>query len=188
VSIKTDVILIPYWVHEALKRNGMVAADCLNFKKLGHILSSNDMILLATLQNSVIDMAGMRDDSGMLPGNFQLADQWRASLNTNDVESRAEIDNILCMVGDPSFSNELTLRLFDADSRQEQYTAACIKYDLSPTAVGMVIYPGYFSPTTPVALQLNFVTTVLSALYVYNDYHEVARTAWFKRQLELLSL
>lgn len=185
MASKTDIIFIPYWVYEALKRRGLPIAVCLDFPKVSHLLAPNELISFAGLQGYDTNLMGCTEQ--VTPRNCGLEDQWLKSLGSN-MEKEGEIRSTFAMSYDPSFTKELEARLFDPESKQDQYEKAVITYDLSPSAVGVVIYPGFFSKVTLPAVQQELVTAVLNALYVYNEYHEVARTPWFKRQLELLSV
>lgn len=148
-------------------------------------MAPNELISFASLQ--AYDNKLMGNTSEMLAGNNALESQWVKSLGSN-MTKEGEIRATFSMSYDQSFTKELEARLFDPESKQDQYEKAAISYDLSPSAVGVVIYPGFFTATKPLEAQQELVTAVLNALYVYNEYHEVARTPWFKRQLELLSV
>lgn len=175
------IILIPYWITEALKRAGLPASDALNLKVLKNILSVNDLVMFLALQKHFERIVGC------MPPDILLW-MW-TDVNQLDSETLIEYgyQNLLPLSEDVSLQNELSARLFDSNSKSNHYEKPFIVCDITPDVAGIVIYPGYFDKINKIELQKKVVEEVLRILYVYCAPHVVADTVFFKRYLELLS-
>ncbi len=69
----------------------------------------------------------------------------------------------------------------------DRYKEPFATYDLTPEVAGVVIYPGYFTTDTIQKYQHELIVSILKVFYVYSAYHEVCKTPFFKRYLELLA-
>jgi hypothetical protein len=180
---KKTVVLIPFWIQETMKRNGLQLADCLKFEVVKPITSLNDLVLFYALQQRDTHLVGK--DTYL---NNGLYGAWANSIPADNKELLSFFtDSVTELCRDASFQAELDARLFCADAAQGQYKEAFDIYDLTPEVVGVVVNPGFFVGTGNTELQQSLVEAILKVLYVYEPSHEVAKTPLFKRFLELLS-
>lgn len=185
---KKDLILIPYWIKEALERNGLPLSSCLDLGKIKPILSLKDLVLLVTLQKPFFQniVTGVEASSG------SLTMAWVEGIGTANSAPDRELlafrsETILPLSEDESNFKELAIRLFDKDSFVSRYENPFIIYDLTPDTIGVVIYPGHFTIPNNIVLQKQLIESVIETMYAYAPFHEVAKTVYFKRYLTLLS-
>lgn len=206
-----NIILIPHWIAEALGRNKLAVADCLNLDRLRNVVSTNDLVGFLALQNHVHRVVGgdeklnfLYDCAWTLQRNWVGEDAYayscgdrqelppNASLNNQELRLpdkshpnyRFVYEQLGVLAEDATVVKELTDRLFSFDRDQTRYEKPFITYDLTREVAGVVINPGLFSSGDQVAV----VEAVLKLCYVYQPYHEVCMTSWYKRYLELLSV
>lgn len=192
-----SIVFLPYWVEEVLHRHGLNVADALDYQKIRKYLTPEDMTLCLALNNMVETIVGktplipVSNDnavaSPVLSGNLHWF--W-GDLSVKEGADRAFYSSTIAA---PSYSeavrNELNERLFSPESREERFTDPLIIYDATPDAGIVVVYPGFFLYNgSSDELYLRAIMDILQkSLYVYAPVHEVARTEWFKRYLELLA-
>jgi hypothetical protein len=181
--VKRNIILIPFWIQEAMKRNKLELRECLDFKKIRTLLSLQDLAGFMALQEYAQTLLGMRDTH---IGSLYFG--WSQGINMNEHEHQDFLGQMVSPLSeDESIRKEVFARLFQESARQAQYEKPFICYDLSPEFEGVVIYPGFFTQIGDSSLQNDLVSAMLKALYVYEPYNEVCKTSLFKRHLELLS-
>lgn len=182
MSVKKQIILIPYWVQEILRRNKLDLSVCLDLKQLKAIMSLSDLAGFVALGDHLGMLTGIQDAT--IGDTFWA---WSKSTAVNDTETRAFHDMVCTLARDTTVQADLCARLFDEGARQPHYEKAFDIYDLTPEFAGVVVYPGFFGKSGNLQLHFPLVEAMLKALYVYIPYSEVAKTALFKRYLELLS-
>lgn len=178
---KKQIVLIPFWVHEAMTRNQLPLAECLNLPVLRPVLALQDLVGFCTLQNFLRQLTGVEVSDGLFE---HLLDSIPA--DQPDLKDFF-LNQVWAMQGDESFRRDIQARLFEPELKQSCYEEPFITYDLTPTVVGVVIFPGFFTKNGTQELQSNLISAILKVLYVYDTYSEVAKTSLFKRYLELLS-
>lgn len=179
------LMLIPYWIEDALKRNRMSLAECRDFNKIKPVCAVNDLLEFATLQNKA-EMVFGKD--AWYQSSYDLIATWGSSIAENNTEMYDYLTkNIMSLCHDASFDKELTSRLFTRESRQERYAQPFSVVDLTRDVAGVVIYPGFFCNPVDTRLQLQLIEAVLKVLYVYDSHSEVSKTSLFLRYLDLLS-
>jgi hypothetical protein len=181
VSVKRQIILIPYWAQEALRRNQLPLATCLDFPKLRAVMAVGDLAAFVALQDCLPQIAGLRDAT---LGSLVL--QWFHSVPIGSEAHQALSASVLPVAEDKSIKQELQARLFDPAAKLPQYEEPFNIYDLTPEFAGVVIYPGFYGHRGAGEQALGFVRAMLKALYVYEPHHEVAKTPLFRRYLSLL--
>ena len=183
MSVKNNIVLIPYWIPEILKRKGLELKDCLDFPKLKPLLSLNDLVSFATLQEYYGKLTGAEEPSSLIW-------IWSASIPKDQPElSKYLWDTVSTISMDQTFKNEIETRLFCEGSKLDQYPEPYAVQHLAPEVGGIVIYPGHFileENSKPVH-QKALVVSILKVLYVYNAYNEMCKTSLFKKYLELLA-
>lgn len=181
--VKRNIILIPHWVHETMKRNKLELPEVLDFKKLRTLLSLQDMAGFLALQEFAAQLTGLKE---VHIGSLYFG--WSASILANEHDQQDYLGKVVApLADDPSIQKEVAARLFETAARQIRLEKPFICYDLSPEFEGVVINPGFFTQTSDSSLQAELVSAMLKALYVYEPYNEVCKTPLFKRHLELLS-
>lgn len=190
MSVKTRVVLIPFWIAESLKRAGLQTSDCVDYKKVKDCVSTHDLITFLAAQELTGALIGMKDSN---PGGaWDLGFIWNESMKPCSEEQLKEAATLYEVAYGPNYLDEVKARLFTPGSNGPEYSPTYekpfITYDLAPDVVGVVMYPGFFTESPSKEQQLSLVDAVLKVLYVYNTaYHEVASTLWFKRFLQLLA-
>jgi hypothetical protein len=177
------VVLIPYWVQEALSRHSCGLDDALNFDKLVQYVNTNDLIGFYAIQQYLLEFAGYE-----VHGDA-LAQKWGET-------SRAEGNNSLLMQTiipfskDPSYIQDLESRLFTVESafdRLPHHVEPFNVYDITHDVAGVVLHPGFYTEESGAnGFRAALIVAILKVLYAYNAYHEVASTPLFKRYLGLL--
>jgi hypothetical protein len=182
VTDKKSVVLIPYWVQEALRRNGLQLSACLDLDLIRPFVATNDLASFLTLQdnmyfNSVI---------GATPSGTLIMSWNDNVIKTNSELSKYLNETLSLLAGDKTIRDDIDHRLFSTDSGQERHKEPFVIYDLTPDVIGVVIYPGYFVAGNNAALQKDINEAIIEVLYRYSSFHEVAQTPFFRRYLELL--
>lgn len=198
----TAVVLIPYWIAEAIKRANLNMRDCVNYEKIKKSLSTHDMATFMAFQNELATLIGQRNTSTVqsyhdeLQALFQrYSDEWQpdttpTALNTpGQNKPSEEFIRVRQLAYDPSYKQDIQARLYGPDNKLDRYDHAYdLVNDIAPHVVGVIVYPGYFSEVTDKALQLQLVESLLKVFYGNGAaVHDVATTPLFTRHLELLS-
>ncbi len=189
MSVKTRVILVPFWIEESLKRAGLAVKDCIDYQKVKKVVSTNDLLTFLAAQELMDTLVGSRGGSG---SSWALSTTWAEGIPKTETTLLKDTDSLYSVSFTGNYLEEVKSRLFTQGANGPEYAPTYEKpfiiYDLMPDVVGVVVYPGFFTAQPGKDLQLPLVDGVLEALYVYNaPYHEVASTPWFKRFLELLA-
>ena len=177
---KKEIVLIPHWIQEILARRNLNIQECLNMDTLKGIVSVEDLAGFAAAQQFLGNIYGAPIDAMGL----------EVSWNQNSTDAAREyIRSVINLHKVDSNTVEgVRSRLFSPDVlSNNKDKIPFITYDLSPTALGVVIQPGFFSTTPNRNLQFSLVETTLSALYESCDRHVVNATPLFRKYLELLS-
>ncbi len=184
----TKVIVIPYWIAESMRRAQMQPKECIDYRKVKEVVSTDDMLSFVAAQGLLQDLIGGQwaPDS-----SWNLSELWQQSMNGSTADLKVEADNLF-KISRAGYAEETKARLFTPGNNGNEwapdYKVPFIIYDLMPDVFGIVVHPGFFSENTTTELKLSLVEEVIKVLYVYNTAnHEVAATFWFKRFLELLA-
>lgn len=177
-----EVILIPHWIHESLRRRQLPVSEVLNFAALRRIVSVDDMVAFLLLQR-VSDRVGVSEPNR---GLVSLQNAWGTTV-TNE-HSDYLYNTVYPLTEMKQFQGDLVERLFSADARNAQYENAFNIYDLSSKYLGVVINPGFYTGEDGTTQhQFELLEELVKALYVSAPFHEVAQTPVFLRYLGLLS-
>jgi hypothetical protein len=189
VASKKQIVLIPYWVQEIMQRNKLPLSDCLDLAKLRPLISLNDLLMFAVMDNCQEEIIGSLPGQDTVPSYFQsIIWEWSKIIPTNEHELNDFCwKSISTISKDVSILNELKERLFCEDAKSSMYEKPFITYDLTPGITGVVIFPGFFTSARKKEFQKPLVEAILKLSYVYDSTHEVAKTPLFKRYLELLA-
>lgn len=179
-----EVVMIPFWVAEALNRAKLSVKECLDYEKIKPALSMEDLASFYNCQPLLGNLTDCPNDI-MLTSN--LRGLWERSIPTDRPEVTAELQKFISEMC-PVFGNygQTEERLFGEDRRVERYTEPFKIVDLGEKLIGVIVHPGFFGKATIMELQALLVRAILKAFNMYNSYSEVATSPLFKRHLELL--
>lgn len=184
MSVKRQIVLIPYWIQDTLRRQRLPLETVLNFPKLRAVVALSDLVALVALQECWGQLSGLKE-----PCAGSIVSQWFHTAGPAGTPDNQELSSVvLPLAADPSVMKELQARLFAGSERIESHAEPYITYDLTPEFAGAVIAPGFFGAYADPKLAKQFVRAVLKTLYVYEPHHEVAKTPLFRRYLSLLSV
>lgn len=182
-----NILVIPYWVQEQLARNKLRLPEVLEYEKARQVLSAHDMATLvsaAIVFENVIGKTGDLNACSGVPSNA-IVEAWQASATA---EQREDCNRVISLSYDDSIVADLRERLLSANAYDERHPQPFITYDLTPTTVGVVIYPGYFVEGTDYQdKSILLLESILRVFYAYDSHHEVAKHECFKHYLHLLS-
>lgn len=182
------VVLVPYWVQEALARHHCGLEAAFDFDKLVQFINTNDLIGYLSLQDYLLELAGYEvhgDTSGSV-----LQQKWRETAKSEGAETLLT-QTIIPLVRSPEYLQDVCDRLFSPNAvcdRLPHHENAFNVYDATLDAACVVIHPGFFTEEAGSdGFRAALIEALLKVLYAYNAYHEVAHTPLFKRYLELLA-
>lgn len=195
------VRLIPHWIVEAVQRRQLPLTTVFDLEKLLPIVSANDLIGYCALDDSSfedylvgkapVQKSNSSSELSVCDRVFDGCNNYFTLSSSAGPDAGAAVKEFASKIGsvfsDPSIVQEVKSRLFTEDCKQEQYKKPFIIYDISPEYLGVVIYPGFFVTPAENPLQSELIESILKQLYVYAEYHEVCRTALFRRYLERLA-
>jgi hypothetical protein len=174
-----NLVLIPYWIRDGIVREGLPYKTVLDPIKLRTLFSASDLAQFIAVNNRAEKVLGI-DTWKSLPGIW------------SDKKVSAEVDDfyrttIIPLSTTPETIQEINTRLFDTTTKREGENEY-ITYDLERDSVGVVLSRGFDTSNSNSNVIFGMIESILKVLYVYNPQHEVAKTQYFKRYLDLLSL
>lgn len=181
------VILIPYFIHNTLKRNGLNLSECLDLLKLREYFSIEDLAIFSSL-NSVdgfLAVFGGKKEFYYGDSNF-ISMTWCKNVDKIVPEKKENFQNTLSLINRLESWNDTSSRLFSKDCIEVESDVQYEVHDFESGFLGVVIYPGKFI-NNDIGLHKSLISDVLDVFYAYLKFHEVARSAYFRRYLELLS-
>lgn len=182
MSVKRQIVLIPHWIADVLRRKQLPLATVVDFPQLRKVVPAEDLAALVALQEQWNILCGLQE-----PCAGSIVCQWFKTVGHAGTEDNTALSStVLPLAADPSVGRDLQTRLFAGSGRLEQQEEPFVVVDLSAEFAGVVVNPGFFGSGDFVALAKQFLTAVLKALYVYEPQNEVAKTPLFRRYLALL--
>jgi len=195
-----SVIFIPYWVADAVQRQGCTLADVLDYEKIRPTLSMHDMATFVAMQQEQGNLlyAGARGNGvyDSFAGDLLMAwkhytQKWVVTEGGAALGKTmsSECQTTVQYAGDASVSLDVAARLYGQAVKLDRYPKAFEVVSLAPKVVGVVVYPGFFdNKIIDLRLQHELINALLSVFYVQGaQYHEIASTSLYTRHLELLS-
>lgn len=176
-----QIVLIPHWIADGLKRKNMVMADCLDFVKIKDIFSLNDLagfIALEHFSDVIFGIEAPVPATGLHIG-MRIPEGYPEA-------KKLFWDTVCKIADDASTRTEIKERLFTLESKQERYEKSFYTYDLTQDTLGIVISPGFFVGDAMKNEQLLLVESILRTLYVYHTLPDVSSSPIFRRYLELI--
>lgn len=181
---KKQVILIPYWIEEILKRQKTLRMSaCLDFPALRPLVALADLAAFEAMQDTWESVLGVKECM-----YNDLWGHWARSIPEDQPQTAKFLTGVVWPLGENvAVRKDLAERLYTPESRVARYEKPYTCYDLSSDVMGVVIYPGFFVDAIGVKeYQFALARDILKTLYVYDTQSEVAATSLFKRYLELL--
>lgn len=203
VPVPKRVVYIPHWIHAMLQRRNIPLAACLDYNQMKELLSQEDQAQFLALQPYKLFDAIYGTDGYPLSNEYRqygtqvtdslstmeaLYDVWVRSVAAEDVASKNLLESARYLCFDSVVTNELKARLFAKESFSEQYKSPFITYDLSREVIGVVVFPGYFTPEKNPSFKLQLLKDILKVFYVYNTHAPVCMTPYFRKYLEALAV
>jgi hypothetical protein len=179
-----SIILVPHWIEEELRRQGVGIQTLINFPEMKRIFSMNDLIGLLALQNFGESVFGAKE---IVRGPGGVVCDWLTS--AQEMADKEHIEKTLTpLVDDPSQAEELHKRLFRRD--ESLLSSNLPPYRVLPiedTHLVVVIQPNAFIPQFFAQNSAALVRDTLKQLYVYEDATLVAGTGLMLKHLTNLS-
>lgn len=189
-----NVVVIPWWIYDTMKRNNMRPEEVFNYEALNKVVSKADLKLMQWIGENldqIISKApvkrGDADFSRLtFPGlSGQPDSTWKPPKYIGDESSTWEQRFMA-----PSTDEDLYLEAMSRE-RSARYssteTGVTVLNVVRNTAI-VVLRNGFFQTGKPgVEASLTLLRELLKVAYTYFSETEVNKTALFKRYLELLS-
>lgn len=166
------LIMIPFWIEKALKRNNLSLTESLNYSKLLGLLSLSDLSAFLNFQNC--------DSYSIITGkNNALLSSWEQSCQNDE---RVELDSTVV---------PLSCEEQAAAYVRESFQVSTNTHDLAPYRVvdldrehyGVIVYPGFSEYILTTSNKVTYIESILELLYKYFEIHEVSELAIFKDYL-----
>lgn len=193
-----SVIYIPHWVKGIFERQNRPLSELLQFDKAKEVLSLSEMANILNLNGRRLWDAKFDPETGYpvydgLSGGIadmgpDIADIWKKSATANrsadNSAALAVIENATLFSYGKACDNELNVRLFALESKEDHLQLPFITYDIESDVALVVVYPGFFNAKLYPAIKYDLLVGVLKVLYVYNTYASVCKTPYFRKYLE----
>ena len=153
------IIVIPYWVETALKRNKHELKDCLDYNVVRQCLSIEDILEFVSLENNnKFDFMQCMFSETLFSGWMKSADK----------DLLVELDSTIR----PLLYNKDTLKralarfsdIYIKDKESETFKVV----DISREFVAVVVYPGFISSSTNIATSFKIIKKLLKTMYIYS--------------------
>lgn len=163
-----DVMLVPGWIAKEVKRHGLNTADLLNFQRIQPIIPMNDLAAFVALQEFGEQVFGAKE---VVSGIHGIQAEWHSTAGT--AVNKEKLVTLEQLAQSEFTKASVYSRIFSEDVPQETTVA----YELVPIgdkAVGVIVYPGFFTVTKKHNYHFEVTREVLKQLHVYEDATLVA--------------
>lgn len=165
-----NLILIPFWIEKALKRNNLSLTESLNYSTLRGLLSLSDLSAFLKFQNC--------DNYSITTGeNNTLLSSWERSCKES-VELVSTVVPLSCEESATVYINESY-----SNGTPVQADKPFRIVDLDREHYGVVIYPGFRDYVTNKLNKVTYFETILEVLYKYFEVYEVSQLPIFRDYL-----
>lgn len=175
-----NIIFVPHWISEVLKRNNCSLKEVLNYDVLRKYVSLDDLSGLLGFQQTP-EIARLK-----LSSNNSLLSKWESSANTQ--RSRPELDS---MVAPMSYSKEKEvvsrLQKSGYDAYDDGYDVFNV-VDVDRDNFLVIMNNGFLEEIKNSEVFVKLVTKLLSQSYVYCRIEEVSKTPVFRTYVDLLEV
>lgn len=179
-KMQNSIILVPHWIEEELRRQGVGIKALIDFPTMRNIFSMNDLIGLLACQKFGESVFGTKD---VVSGPNSVVFDWMQSASEQADKEHIE-RNLLPFVEDAVHTEEILKRLFRRDEtilvgNAEPYRVVPIE----DTHLAVVIHPNAFIPQFFAKNAPAVIRDTLKQLYVYEDPSLVAGSGLMLRHL-----
>lgn len=178
--VNKNIIFVPHWICEVLKRNNCSLREVLNYDVLRKYVSLDDMSgLLGFQQTPEIARLKLSSDNSLLS-------KWESSAVLT--RSRPELDSVVVPMSH-SKEKEVVSRLLKSgyDTFDEGYSCFAVT-DVDRDNFLVIMNPGFMDEIKNPEVFKKIVTKLLSQSYVYCRIDEVSKTPIFKTYVDLLEV
>lgn len=209
----TTYTLIPRFIQRVLQRHQLPLSSILNFDKMKETLSVNDIVLLASLQESKYwarllscnEFGGVAESQFYYGSYLNIYELWYKTANPENSSSLVKI--LANLVESGQANDEIVERLF-SNKKGVNYAAPISQgenpdgmsavtsretaqepaqpyeiIDIGPECYGIIIESGVFPDRE---LSNKLIKDILKSMYIYMSQSEVAQTQFFKLYLDRL--
>lgn len=175
-----NIIFVPHWISDVLKRNSCSLKEVLNYDVLRKYVSLDDLSGLLGFQQTP-EIARLK-----LSSNNSLLSKWESSAVLP--RNRPELDS---MVAPMSYSKEKEvvsrLQKSGYDTYGEDYDVFKV-VDVDRDNFLVIMNNGFLEEIKNSEVFIKLVTKLLSQSYVYCRIEEVSKTPVFKTYVDLLEV
>lgn len=176
-----NIIFLPQWIAESLVIQKEPLSTVLDINKMRKLTSTNDLIGLVALNDSIGDLMGLDIKLAIGKG---ISDCWLAR---NKRDTQLFLENTVAPNVDANTAKEVFNRIINDKSLDhvdvDEFEAIDIDRDVSV----IVLKYGFFNRNEKNHIQFELIEAILQILYIYYPHHVVANTAIGRKYLELLS-
>lgn len=176
-----NIVFIPQWVAESLVIHKAPLTTVLDVNQLRRFTSTDDLVGLAALNNSIGDLMGLDINLSIGKG---LVNYW---MTTNEIEARAYVESTIIPNIQPTTAKEVFNRIINDKPQDHVEIDEFNVIDLGKDVSGIILEYGFFNRDEPNHVQYQLIEAILQILYVYHPHHVIADTAIGRKYLELLS-
>lgn len=175
-----DVFLVPYWVEEILKQQGVGLAAITNYSVLKEHLSQESVIELLVFQE--LDLIHTKPDR--LNGGSGAALLFSRLSTEHKAELQTLYDEALSRINNPEYLLSLRQKLADDNEVSEENHSPYQVIDMKGEDIALVVHPGYDRISSRDFYVL--MQKVLKTYYMYETTVKVVSRPIFRLYVELM--
>ncbi len=171
-----SIILVPYWVKDALHRAKLPMSSVLDYGVMADLMSIEDRSAFLNIQCSDKISLFSKSFNGYLLGSWEQSAQGE--------QKAVLVSAVVPMSYSESAQKDTFERLELGDKTPSNKYWEILDFDRS--AVAVILNPGIFEVLKDKTEKLNMVRDILSVFYGYYEVHEVSQMNLFGEYLNLL--
>lgn len=176
-----NIIFIPQWIAESLMIQKEPISTILDIKKMSQFTSTNDLVGLVALNNSIGDLMGLDINLAIGPG---ITGCW---VENGGKEVQGYLENTIQPNITPNTAKDAFSRIINDKAMDHIDVDEFETIDLGRNVSAIVLKYGFFNRIDKSHIQFELIEAILQILYIYHPHHVVANTAIGRKYLELLS-
>lgn len=176
-----SVILVPFWIEKALKRNNFSLRSILNYDTLVGIMSKEDLSEMLCLQH-------LENVDVLQYFNGYLLSSWERTIDNCD---KVELGStVIPLSHSETIKNQVLSRLaLKANVDNSSNCNPVFKIvDIERNTFAIVLYEGFIESIGNDSGKLALIEELLKLFYVYCKVEDVANTSLFSTYIDLLSM
>jgi hypothetical protein len=196
MNVIQDIFVVPRWVETTFRRSGKPLSDFVSYEVVRQLFSIEDIALILATVNQPEFYLGCHVVTSPLSrdrGETEISDSlWmRWYQSTDSKQHQSEIENIRKVSMIPEVLEDLVQRMFTPSNLDTSAPTPFTIHDISQDTTIVTLAPGYFywprDRQEGDDLSLKLVRSILETIHMYQQYHLVASTNWYRYYLRLLS-